>query len=122
MTTRYNPGNPSIKGFIHDNWNIIQHSYDCSNTFPDMPIIWFIRLTNLRDMLTKTSISYPPSNIYSPPQKSPKKLIPPKKTKTIHCTRLGTCKYCPLISKIHEITCKISGEIYQPKLTIKCIM
>ena len=59
MTTKYNPQNPNIKGFIHDNWNIIQHSNDCASTFPDKPIIGFKRLPNLRDILTKASISYP---------------------------------------------------------------
>ena len=29
MTTTFNPRNHNIKGFIHDNWNIIQHSNDC---------------------------------------------------------------------------------------------
>ena len=102
MITKYNPRNPNIKGFIHDKWNIIQHSNDC-DTFPDKRIIGFKRLPNLRDMLTKATISYPPSNM------EPKKPIP------THCTRLGKCKYCPIIYKINEITCKISGDIYQPK-------
>ena len=57
MTTKYNPRKPNIKGFIHDNWNIIQHSNDCANTFPDKPIIGFKRLPNLRDLLTKATIS-----------------------------------------------------------------
>ena len=63
MTTKYNPHNPNIKGFIHDNWNVIQHSNDCSNTVKEKPIIGFKILQNLGDMLTKPSISYPPSNM-----------------------------------------------------------
>ena len=57
MTTKYKPRNPNIKGFIHDNWNRIQHSNGCANTFPDKPVIGFKRLPNLRDMLTKATIS-----------------------------------------------------------------
>ena len=109
MTTTFNPQNPDIKGFIHDNWNIIQHSNDCSSTFPDKPIIGFKRLPNLRDMLTKASISYPPKEMVRT------KLIP------THCTRLGKCTYCPLITKISEITCNISGDKYQPKNLLKLI-
>ena len=30
MTTRFNPTNPDIKKFIHENWNIIDNSNDCS--------------------------------------------------------------------------------------------
>ena len=102
MTTKYNPQNPNIKDYIHSNWNIIQHSNDCSSTFPDKPIIGFKRLPNLRDILTKASISYPPT-------KEEAKNIIPK-----HCTRLGKCTYCPLISKPHEITCKISIQVQKP--------
>ena len=109
MTTKYHPRNPDIKGFIHDNWNIIQHSNDCANTFPDKPIIGFKRLPNLRDLLTNATISYPPNNM------EPKKPIP------THCTRLGKCKYCPIISRNNEITCKISGDKYQPKNLPKSI-
>ena len=109
MTTTFNPQNPDIKGFIHDNWNIIQHSNDCSSTFPDKPIIGFKRLPNLRDMLTKASISYPPKEMVRT------KLIP------THCTQLGKCTYCPLITKISEITCNISGDKYQPKNLPKLI-
>ena len=61
MTTKYNPCNPNIKGFIHDNWNIIQHSNDCANTFRDKPIIGFKRLPKLRYILTKATMPYPSS-------------------------------------------------------------
>ena len=73
MTSKYNLSNPNIKVFTHDNWKIIQHSNDCSNTFPDKPIIGFKRLPNLRDMLTKATISYPPSNME--PKKHVKSVI-----------------------------------------------
>ena len=109
MTTTFNPQNPDIKGFIHDNWNIIQHSNDCSSTFPDKPIIGFKRLPNLRDMLTKFSISYLPKEM------ARTKLIP------IHCTRLGKCTYCPQITKKCVITCNLSGDKYQRKSLPKLI-
>ena len=38
-----------------------------------------------------------------------------KKPIPTHCMRLDKCKYCPMISKINEVTCKISGDKYQPK-------
>ena len=42
----------------------------------------------LRDMLTNATISYPPKETVT------KKLIPN------HCTRLGKCTYCPIITKL----------------------
>ena len=44
MITTYNPSNPDIKKFIGKNWNIIEHSNDCANTFPSTPIIGFRKL------------------------------------------------------------------------------
>ena len=100
MTTKYNPSNLNIKNFIHQNWNIIQNSNDCIDTFSHKPIIGFKRLPNLIDMLTNATISYPPKEIVT------KKLIPN------HCIRLGKCTYCPIIKKIDNITCNITGKTY----------
>ena len=55
--TTYNPAKPDIKGFIHNNWNIIEHSNDCASTFQHKPLIGFKRLPNLRNLLTKAEIS-----------------------------------------------------------------
>ena len=102
MTTMFNPSNPDIKHYIHKNWNIIENSAECADTFATKPIIGFKRLPNLRDMLTKASISYPP------------KEIEPPRTIPTHCTRLGRCTYCPIINKIDLVTCKITGKKYKP--------
>ena len=102
MTTMFNPSNPDIKHYIHKNWNIIENSADCADTFATKPIIGFKRLPNLRDMLTKASISYPPKD------------IEPPKTIPTHCTRLGRCTYCPIIKKIDVVTCRITGKKYKP--------
>ena len=60
MVTKFNPMNPDIHGFIHNNWNIIEHSNDCIQTFSEKPIIGFKRLPNFRDILTNASLTYPP--------------------------------------------------------------
>ena len=91
--------NPDIKGFIHNNWNIIEHSNDCSSTFQTKPLIGFKRLPNLRNLLTKTEISYPPTN------QDTKTILP-----TIY-TRLDKPTYCPLIKNISEVECKITHKI-----------
>ena len=96
MTTMFNTTNPDIKKFIHGNWNIIENSNDCAQTFPEKPIIGFKRLPNLRDILTKASISYPPA------ENETRKIIP------THCTR--KCTYCPIIKKVDNVTCKVTGR------------
>ena len=109
MTTKFNPPNPNIKGFIHDNRNIIEHSTDCAPTFPDKPIISFKSLPNIRDLLTKTSFEYPPKAIEI------KSLIPSQ------CTRFGKFTYCPLIKKLDDVTCKVSGDKHKTKDLLKLI-
>ena len=97
MVTTYNPINPlnpDIKGFIHDNWNIIEHSNDCSKTFKD-----YKRLPNLRNLLTKAKIAYSPTTQDKP-------IIKP----TI-CTRLSKCTYCSLTKKVSEVQCKVANKI-----------
>ena len=96
MVTTFNPNNPDIKGFIHDNWNIIEYSKDCSQTFNSKPLVGFKRLPNLRNLLTKAEMAFPPTH------KETKVIRPPM------CTRLGKCTYCPLINKISEVECKTS--------------
>ena len=96
MVTTFNPNNPDIKGFIHDNWNIIEYSKNCSQTFNSKPLVGFKRLPNLRNLLTKAEIAFPPTH------KETKVIRPPV------CTRLGKCTYCPLINKIGEVECKTS--------------
>ena len=88
--------NPDIKGFIHDNWNIIEYSKDCSQTIKRKPLVGLKRLPNLRNLLTKAEIAFPLTH---------------KETQIIRssvCTRLGKYTYCPLINKISEVECKIS--------------
>ena len=34
MTTKFNPQNPNLKGFIQNNWNIIESSTDGAPTLP----------------------------------------------------------------------------------------
>ena len=101
MTTKYKPSNPNIKNYIHLNWNIIQISIDCTDTFSHKPTIAFKILPNLRDMLTNATISFTTKEIMT------KKLIPN------HCTRLSICTYCPIIQKIDYITCNITGKTFK---------
>ena len=101
MVTKFNPTNPDIRGFIHNNWNIIEHSNDCVHTFSDKPIVGFRRLPNLRDILTSASITYPTLE------------APIKQPIAKHCTRLGRCTYCPMIHKDTTVKCNVSNKVHK---------
>ena len=58
MVTTYNSNNPNIKGFIHRNWNIIEHSNDCSSTFQQKTSNRIQKTIKSKNLLTKAKIAY----------------------------------------------------------------
>ena len=103
MVTNYNPENPNIRNMINRNWNIISNSTDCGHIFQEKPIVGFRKLPNLREMLTKAKIRYPPPNIEKP-------VTIPKV-----CTRLGRCTYCPKIKKLDKVKCNFTDTLIPTK-------
>ena len=97
MVTKYNPKNPNVKKFIHSNWNMIEHCDELKKIFTQKPLIGFRRFPNLRDILTKNKMSYPPKSITEGTDK-------PK-----ICTRIGKCTYCPRLTKISEFKSHHTG-------------
>ena len=89
MVTQYNPRNPQIGSLVQRNWNIIQNTEELTQIFSSKPLMGFRRLPNLRDILTSSTISYPPKLTTNA---KPSLQIPV-------CTRLGKCTYCPKIRK-----------------------
>ena len=104
MVTQFNPRNPPIKPLIRDNWNIIQNTDELKNIFKDKPLIGYKRLTNLKDLLTRGSIKYPPT-------------INTENSQIFNtvCTRLKKCTYCPKLTKMDKITS------FHTKKTFECI-
>ena len=95
--------NPPIGSLVRNNWNIIQNTEELTQIFKDKPLVGYRRLPNLKDMLTSSSINYPPV---------PK----PLGTPPVHvpaCTRLGKCTYCPKIKKVEQITSFHSKRIFK---------
>ena len=113
--TQFNPTNPPIGSLVRTNWNIIQNTEELTQIFKDKPLVGYRRLPNLKDILTSSSINYPPV---------PK----PLGTPLVHvpvCTRLGKCTYCPKIKKVEQITSFHSKRIFKcqalpPKHKIMC--
>ena len=104
MVTQFNPRNPPIKSLIRDNWNIIQNTDELKQIFKDKPLIGYKRLPNLKDLLTRSAITFPPTN------ETKQKIA----FNTV-CTRLGKCTYCPKLTKVDQITS------FHTKKTFKCI-
>ena len=79
MVTQFNPRNTQIGTLVRDNWNIIQNTEELTQIFNTKPLMGYRRLPNLKDLLTSSTISYPPN-----PKPDTKKsdYIP-------FCTRLG---------------------------------
>ena len=105
MVTQYNPRNPQIGSLIKNNWNIIQNTDELTQIFSSKPLIGFRTLPNLRDILTSSTISYPPR-------------ISTEAKSSVHtpiCTRLGTCTYCPKIKKVDQITSFHSKQVFKFK-------
>ena len=61
---------------------------------------WFQRVQNLKDSLTKATISFPPVDVV---KKLPTQVI---------CTRLGKCKYCPMIKYHKNVTCSYTKQTF----------
>ena len=61
MVTQSNPTNPPIGALVRNNWNSIQNTEELTKIFKDKPIVGYRRLPNLKDMLTSSSINYPPT-------------------------------------------------------------
>ena len=115
MVTQFNPRNPVIGSLVRNNWNIIQNTEELTQIFNIKPLIGFRRLPNLRDILTSSTISYPPK----PSTES---------NKSVHipiCTRLGKCTYCPRIRKVDQITSFHTNQVFKckhlpPKHKVTC--
>ena len=71
-----NPSNPPIKPLIRNNWNIIQNIDEFKKIFKDKPLVGYKRLFNLRDLITKASITYPPTEKTENKQKKSVQSVP----------------------------------------------
>ena len=61
MVTKFNPRNPQIGPLIKDNRNIIQNAEELTQIFKTKPLVGYRRLPNLKDLLTSSTITYPPN-------------------------------------------------------------
>ena len=115
MVIQFNPRNPQIGTLARDNWNIIQNTEELTQIFNTKPLMGYRRLPNLKDLLTSSTISYPPN---TKPDTKKSDYIPV-------CTRLGECTYCPKLRKVDQITSFHSKQVFKcnclpPKHKVTC--
>ena len=108
MVAQFNPHNPPIKEFIRNNWNIITSSEECSEVFTKPPLIGYRKLPNLKDILTRAKIEYPPRPIS---QQVPAGLE--------ICKKFPRCTYCPLLTKLDEVKSNHFGTTFALNLPKK---
>jgi hypothetical protein len=82
---------------------MIHYSMNCAEKFPQTPLIGYRWTRNLRDILVKAQIEYPP-----PPPKPRWQEIRPN-----ICQRLGQCTYCHRIKKLNTIKSHSIGTSHQ---------
>ena len=80
LVTQFNPANTDIRKLVRQNWNIMQNCDEIEKVCKDLSLIGLRKLPNLRNILTSSTITYPPIKY----RLSKKTLIPT-------CTRLGKC-------------------------------
>ena len=105
MVTQFNPRNPQIEALVKDNWNIIQKTEELTQIFKTKPLMGYRRLPNLKDLLTSSTISYPPNPKTDTEQSGH---IPV-------CTRLSKCTYCPKLRTVDQITSFHSKQVFKCK-------
>ena len=115
MVTQFNPRNPQIGSLVNNNWNIIQNTEELTQIFNSKPLMGYRRQPNLRDILTSSTITYPPK----PNTETTCSVYVPV------CTRLGRCTYCPKLKKVEQITSFHSKKVFKykslpPKHKVTC--
>ena len=132
MVTNYNPRNPDIKAILTKHWNIIKYSDDCGKVFKSLPMVGFRRNKNLKDMLVKAAIQYPPVEVTKTPDALPLKRC--RRTKCDYCNRIirsetvkhstsnqyfktpnvppGIQTTCDIVNVVYCIQCRLCGKKY----------
>ena len=108
----YNPRNPNLIQIIRKYWPLLHTNRTLHRLFPNEPMIAFRRETNLRDMLVRAKIEYPPSI-------NEKRMY---KLRNTTCPVI-TCKYCKYIRKDQSVQSSFMCAPYKTRVEcrISCL-
>ena len=109
--TTYQPEFSGLRDTILKDWDFLNRSNNTKPLHNKRIIFGYRRNKNLRDLLTRAKIEYPPK-----PNPTPKNPLVahsnPCKTKA--------CRYCPLIDKSGKIESCYSNRTYNSKIRVDC--
>ena len=106
LTVTYNPANPDLKSLIENHWPIIESSKQLSCLHNKKTVVGYRRNKNLRDLLIRARIRYPPDQQKHKAQTSGRIRQP--------CEYLNPnlCKVCKKINTTGLCKSTNTGRIY----------
>ena len=109
---RYNPDNPDIISIVRKFWPILHTNRALWALFKDEPLLAFRRPKNLKDLLVKARIEYPPVDHH-------KEVYQLKHTT---CPKI-TCRYCKILDKSWKIKSTLTETTHKVRIgcRISCL-
>ena len=107
----YNPQNPPIKAIVENNWHLLKTDPKLSTVSKRKVIVGHSRPQNLRDLLVKSRLRYPPP------------VAPPTPTPTINPDKIcnnRNCRYCPRLDTSGLIKSTTTSRTYIVPQKITC--
>jgi hypothetical protein len=106
----YNPANPDIIGILKKNWNSLEVSPHLGELFKEIPMLAHKRTKNLRDILCKATINFPPEKC----EVKAKYNNRPKPCKRVRCP------ICPTHSSQQTVQCLETKATYKIPRILDC--
>jgi hypothetical protein len=101
----YNPRNRDVIGIIRKYWPLLQTNRTLRKLFQEEPMCAFRRQRNLKDMLVKAKLEYPPSNVG-------KQIY---RVKNTTCPII-TCRYCRIMNFDQRTKSSFQQKYYPVRL------
>ena len=111
IITTFQPNFCGIKGTIKKNWEYLNRSNDTKSLAHTPLIFGYRRSKNLRDMLVRARIQYPPQTKPNLQNKTVAHIAP---------CRTAKCRYCPLLNKSGTIISTFTKRSFSTKIRVNC--
>ena len=112
LITTYNPALPPLKEIVQNNWSIIQASRNASLLENKQVVLGFRRAKNLKDILTRSRLKYPPHTPQTRPGVS-------GVVESNPCNKTS-CRYCSKLDTSGTTTSTHTGRTYSTPVGGSC--
>ena len=106
----FQPNFSGLKGIIKKHWHQLLRSNDTKYLFDTKIVFGHRRNKNLRDLLVRAKVSYPP--------KARKQQTGPVAHNSPCATK--NCRYCPKLNTTGRIMCSVTHREYSSKIRVDC--